>query len=302
MTTWYENAFKPGSQIQGKWYGHKYVVERLLGAGANGLVVLVRQGKSLFALKAGFETVDHQSEINVLKALSKTDTSFKNYLVDVDDFIFENKEIPFSVLRYIDGVTISSYLQKNGQDWIYVIGTSLLKKLSELHKHGYVFGDLKMENMLITGYGEVSLIDFGGVTPKGRAIKQLTEIYDRGYWSAGERFAEDSYDLFSFAILIIHALDHKNRMGELQRLLPQTRSIEHLQPIIKDHRLLQEVSSFLQRALQGQLRSSSQAYELWRAMAVRKKSRIRPKVKTSWLAVCFAASLLLFGATVYLTW
>jgi serine/threonine protein kinase len=302
VTTWYEEAFKLGSQIRGKWNGNAYTVERLLGAGANGLVLMVRNGKTQYALKAGFETVDHQSEINVLKELSKTDTSFRNYLVDVDDFVFEDKQIPFSVLRYIEGTTLSKYMQKNGQDWIYVIGTSLMKKLSELHKHGYVFGDLKIENMLISGFGDVTLIDYGGVTAKGRAIKQLTEIYDRGFWGAGERIAEESYDLFSFAILILHALDPKNRFSEFQRTLPQNRNIEMLQEVIHSHPIAAGLAPFLNKALQSKIYSSHDAYHMWKALVVQKKSRAVKTAQMPWLKICFAASLLIFGATVYLYW
>jgi serine/threonine protein kinase len=302
VTTWYEEAFRAGTQIVGKWNSNVYIVERVLGSGANGLVVLVRRGKAQFALKAGYETVDHQSEINVLKKLSKTDTSFKDYLVDVDDYVYENKKIPFSVLRYIEGTTLSHYLNKNGRDWIYVIGASLLKKLSELHRNGYVYGDLKIENMLITGYGEVSLVDFGGVTARGKSVKQLTEIYDRGFWGAGERTAEDSYDLFSFAILIIHALDHKGRLGEFQRTIPQNRSIDMLQQVIQDNSLLTGIAPFLNKALQGKFRSSKEAHEYWKLLVLRKKSQALSKVKMPWVAIWFAASVLLFGATLYIYW
>ena len=70
-------------------------------------------------------------------------------------------------MRYIEGMTISHFIHKRGQDWIYVIGSNLLRKLTEIHKSGYVFGDLKIENMIVSNYGDVDLIDFGGVTPKG---------------------------------------------------------------------------------------------------------------------------------------
>lgn len=302
MTTWYEKAFRAGSRIRGKWNGKVYTVERQLGAGANGMVVLVRRGNSQFALKAGFETVDHQSEINMLRILSLTDTSFRNYLIDVDDFSFEDKQIPFSVLRYIDGVKLTGFMQKHGQEWIYVVGTKLLKKLTELHKSGLVFGDLKLENMLVSGYGDVELIDFGGVTPKGQSIKQLTEVYDRGYWGAGSRVAEESYDLFAFAVLILHALDDQDRLGHYQHSLPQNRSIDQLQDMIREHPLASTVAPFLNKALQGQIPTSLEAFRMWKELVVQKKSHAIQKNQSSWLKVCFAASLLVFGATIYLYW
>ena len=125
MTTWYDEAFRPGSEIKGKWNGHVYVVERLLGAGSNGIVALVRRGNARFALKAGYETVDHQSEINSLLAISLKENSFKNFLIDADDMIIQGKGISFYVMRYIEGMTLSDFIHKRGQDWIYVIGTNL---------------------------------------------------------------------------------------------------------------------------------------------------------------------------------
>lgn len=301
MTTWYEDAFRPGTQIHGKWNGRVYHVERLLGAGSNGIVALVRRGGAKYALKAGYETVDHQSEINSLHALSLTETSFKNFLVDVDDMIVQGKKIPFSVMRYIEGMTMSDFLHKHGQDWIYVIGTKLLKKLTELHKSGYVFGDLKMENMIVSGYGDVDLIDFGGVTPKGRGIKQLTEVYDRGFWMAGERSAEESYDLFSFAILLLKALDRKNRFAAFPQTIPQNRDLEQLYVIIRENPAAVHIAPFLYKALGGQMNTSQEAYKYWTSLIASRK--LAPKsMKLPWLKICFAASLFIFGATLYIYW
>lgn len=302
MTTWSDEAFRIGAQIRGKWNGHVYTVERALGSGSNGQVMLVRRGKTLFALKAGFEMVDHQSEINVLRKLSKTNTSFNQYLVDVDDYVYANVHIPFCVLRFIEGLKLQIYLKKYGQDWIYAIGTNLLRKLCELHEGGYIFGDLKPENMLITGYGNVSLIDFGGVTAKGRSVKQLTEFFDRGYWNAGERTAEDSYDLFSFAILIIYAIQRDGRFAEFKRMIPQNRSIELLQPMIKENARLSAMAPFLNGALQGKFRSSREAYDEWCSLIGSKKGRTLATIKAPWVAVCFAASVVLFGATLFMYW
>ncbi|UKS26240.1 serine/threonine protein kinase [Paenibacillus sp. HWE-109] len=301
MTTWYEDAFRPGSEIRGKWNGRVYMVERLLGAGSNGIVALVRRGTGRFALKAGHETVDHQSEINSLLAISLTETSFKNFLIDADDMTVGEKEISFYVMRYIEGMTISDFIHKRGHDWVYVIGTNLLRKLTELHRNGYIFGDLKIENMIVSNYGDVDLIDFGGVTSKGRAIKQLTEVYDRGFWNKGERIAEESYDLFSFAILLLKSLDQRNRFTGLTQTLPQTRDLEQLTAIIRENAVAAHIAPFLHKALNGEFHTSQEAYQYWRSLVSGKK--IGPlTLKMPWLKICFAASIFIFGATVYIYW
>lgn len=301
MTTWYDDAFRPGLEIQGKWNGHSYVVERLLGAGSNGIVALVRRGTARFALKAGHETVDHQSEINSLLAISLTDTSFKNFLVDADDMTIKGKNISFYVMRYIEGMTISDFLHKRGQDWIYVIGSNLLRKLTEVHKSGYVFGDLKIENMIVSKYGDVDLIDFGGVTPKGRSIKQLTEVYDRGFWNMGERVAEESYDLFSFAILLLKSLDQRKRFTVFSQMLPQNRELDQLTAMIRENQVAAQLAPFLHKALNGEFKTSQEAYQYWKKLVSGKKMA-QPTLKMPWLKICFAASIFIFGATIYVYW
>ena len=63
----------------------------------------------------------------------------------------------------------------------------LLNDLDKLHQNGWVFGDLKPENLIVTGPPpKIRCIDVGGTTIKGRAIKEFTEFYDRGYWGLGQ--------------------------------------------------------------------------------------------------------------------
>lgn len=182
MTTSFDQIIQSDTVLTGKWNKAVYQVERLLGEGANGKVYLVKRGKRQYALKLGLDAADLQSEVNALKVLSKSNTSFQNYLLDVDDFHYQGADYPFYVMRYIKGQTISDFIRHNGRDWMGLIGLNILRKLVELHERGYVFGDIKVQNMLVCGYGDVELIDFGGVTAKGRSVKQFTEVYDRGYW------------------------------------------------------------------------------------------------------------------------
>ncbi|MFH5186688.1 serine/threonine protein kinase [Paenibacillus sp. TAB 01] len=303
MTTSFEQGVPTGTIIQGKWHKREYRVERLLGEGANGKVYLVRKGTQSFALKIGFDTADDQSEVNALKALSKSGTSFKHYLLDVDDFHYQGRDLPFCVMRYVKGQTLSDFVMHRGEDWIYLIGMNLLRKLVELHGQGYIFGDLKAENMLVSGYGDVELIDFGGVTPAGRSVKQFTEVYDRGYWGGGSRSADEGYDLFAFAILLIGGTDRAAmRKQGLKQLLPQNRTVETLLDMLQENRHLSHVQTVLRKALLGQYGSSREALADWRRQSYPRPALASRVVRGSWLKLCFAASLLLFGFTVYLFW
>lgn len=302
MTTSFEPAIPVGAWIQGKWNKNRYRVEQLLGEGANGKVFLVSQGKRLYALKVGFDTADHQSEVNALKALSKSSTSFQDMLVESDDFTQQGVEYPFCVMRYIEGKSLTDFIKRYGTEWIPLIGLNLLRKLSELHASGFVFGDLKAENMIITGYGEVELIDFGGVTAKGRSVKQFTEVYDRGFWNGGSRTAEEGYDLFSFAVLLLQVTDRERKFQRLTSILPQNRSVEWLLELLKGRPQLAQEAPLLRKALTGRYESSKQMLAGWRARSLGSGTFSKKPAKGDWIKLCFATSLIAFGATVYLVW
>lgn len=302
MTTSFEPAIPVGAWIQGKWNKNQYRVECLLGEGANGKVFLVSRRKRFYALKVGFDPVDHQSEVNALKALSKSSTSFQDMLVEADDFSREGVDYPFCVMRYIKGNSLTDFIKQYGTDWIPLIGLNLLRKLSELHAGGYIFGDLKAENMIITGYGEVELIDFGGVTARGRSVKQFTEVYDRGFWNGGSRTANEGYDLFSFAVLLLQVTDRERKFQSVTALLPQNRSVEWLFELLKECPQLAPAAPLLRKALTGRYESSKQMLADWRARSLGRKTVRKKPLKGDWIKLCFATSLIVFGTTVYLVW
>jgi serine/threonine-protein kinase len=285
--------------VKGKWNENLYRIERSLGEGENGKVYLVKKGSAFFAIKLGFDAVDHQSEVNVLKQLAKSESPFNRFLIDVDDYHSGGKDYPFYVMKYIKGIKITDFVQAKGEQWLGLLGLHLLKKLTSLHANGYVFGDIKMENILVSDYGAVELIDFGGVTQKGRAVKQFTEIYDRGYWSAGTRIADEAYDLFAFTILFMQLSDHAHGWF-FKHLLPQNRTIDFLKEKLQQEpgKELQVYVPFLQKALEGEFTSSIQAYDAWRALFYKRGKPSSPKPAGGnalvWIQAGFIASVVLF--------
>lgn len=294
MSMLLDPSFEEGMRIIGKWNKHKYRIERFLGEGSNGKVYLVRSGHSTYAMKMGFSIHDHQSEVNVLKSLfiqKKKDS----YLIDVDDFHHEGKDYPFYIMSYVKGIRYSEYLKKYGQDWFGVIGKNTLDRLQHLHEQGWIFGDLKMDNVMVSGYGDVELIDYGGVTPLGRSVKQFTEIYDRGYWGAGTRVADEPYDLFSFAILCLQCVDDRLMFP----LLPQNREPEHIMELVRTNPTCKPMETFFHKAIYGEFISSKQACSEWRRLILQKKSSSR-LLRTDWLKGAFLASAVAFACTLYL--
>ncbi|MBO9605921.1 MAG: serine/threonine protein kinase [Paenibacillaceae bacterium] len=300
-------SLAPGSVVRGKWNKARYQIERLLGEGANGKVYLVRHGGVSYALKIGFDTVDLQSEVNMLKTLSRLPGSFSRYLFDVDDLaagsVRDGKEYPFYVMRYVQGEQLGDFVRRQGADWIGLIGAGLLRKLRELHRHGFVFGDLKLDNILVGAYGAVELIDFGGVTPKGSAVKQFTEVNDRGYWGAGGRSADEAYDLFAYAIVLMQLLGKSKERFFKQPILPQNRSPEWLQEEVAADPAFGVYAPFVRKALAGGYATSEEAYRDWRSIVHAGMMPKRKKESGSfWLKAGFVASVALFALALYAYW
>jgi serine/threonine-protein kinase len=141
------------------------------------------------------------------------------------------------------------------------------------------------------------LVDFGGVTQKGRSVKQFTEIYDRGYWGSGSRIADEAYDLFAFAVLIMQ-LSGQAQECFSKHMLPQNRSIELLKEklTLEPNKELHAFAPFISKALDGGFSSSSEAYHVWKDLFYSRNRLLKSKPangKTyAWLQAGFVASVI----------
>lgn len=312
VTTSSNPEYSKGTVITGKWRNNRFVIQRVLGSGANGTVYLVQKAghQERYALKMGNDTLELQSEINVLTSLQtqrkqkdkQEGIPHRPYLLEVDDYSVQHREIPFYVMRYVEGSPLHWFMRKRGKEWIGIVGLRLLEKLRDLHQLGFVFGDLKPENVMVSDYGEVELIDYGGVSSKGRSVKQFTEWYDRGYWNAGTRGSDEGYDLFAFAVLCIHLIHGEALKAAAAQHLPQTRSVSDLLNLVKRSHRLKPYAGWLTKALRGEFEGSDQAWGLWKQQIYKpvflngNPSRKTPR----WLRNAFAFSFLLLCGVVYL--
>ncbi|WP_168123493.1 serine/threonine protein kinase [Paenibacillus sp. HB172176] len=301
MTTSFKFELRPGSVVTGKWRQGRYRVERLLGEGANGKVYLVQNDREWLAMKIGIDAVDLQSEINVLKAMARQQRQSGGrecFLHDVDDLVVEDgKELSFYTMRYIRGTTLAGYLQEHGLEWFPLVGLNLLNKLAGLHKAGWVFGDLKMENVLVADYGHVELVDFGGATSIGKSIRQFTEIYDRGYWNSGSRSADPRYDLFSFGVLCIQIHEGKKLYQLTKDLIPQNRSAEELLRIAEGCQSLKASLPWLKQAFAGSFPDAAEGAESWRSL-MHRRSVPHASATPSWLKGLVAATGALLAVSI----
>src|SRR5690625_1531496 len=180
---------RPTTRIIGRWHQNEYLVIRKLGSGMIGSVYLCKRNGRYVALKISRQSLSMTKEVNVLRSLKQVQDQFLGpYLLDVDDWISSNNEsYSFYVMEYINGISFKKFIRQKGPECITTSLIQLLSQLEYLHQTGWVFGDLKEENLIIEQMTKrVRFIDVGGTTKMNRAIKEYSEFYDRGYWQLGD--------------------------------------------------------------------------------------------------------------------
>lgn len=234
------------TKVIGKWHKRPYKIIRELGNGATGTVYLAQSPEGLVALKMGLNSMAITSEVNVLKHFSKVQGQVLGpSLIDVDDWVTTEGTVPFYAMEYLKGQDLFTFIHGKGSEWVGILMVQLLGDLDRLHQAGWVFGDLKPDNLLIVGPPpRVRWLDVGGTTLLGRSIKEYTEFYDRGYWGLGTRKAEPTYDLFAVAMIIINVC-YPNRFEKNGEGLKLLKERIHRKPILKQY------ETVLLNALQG---------------------------------------------------
>ncbi|MGE6632308.1 serine/threonine protein kinase [Bacillus sp. NPDC077027] len=244
-----------GTIITGKWHNKNYRVAKELGKGANGIVYLAESQNGYVAIKVSDDSMLIASEVNVLKSFSKAPVKTMGpSFYDMDDVVLPgtSQKLSFYVMEYVQGPLLLDFMKQKGDEWIVVLIIQLLSNLSHLHKEGWIFGDLKPDNLIVSGPpATVRCIDVGGTTKAGRAIKEYTEFFDRGYWGFGTRKAEPSYDLFAVGMVMINCAYKKEfKKG--------TTSQEQLYRVIEEHPLLRRYQAVLKAALHGKYKTAAE--------------------------------------------
>lgn len=205
----YSNKY---DRITGLWSRKSYILLKRLGSGGIGEIYLVRNEEGgLLALKLSTDLVSITKEYGHLKRFS--DKSFVPKVYELDDFKSGQKVYHYFTMEYIEGYTLRRAVENGGMslkcklELVYL----LLKLLQEINKAGYVYSDLKHENIMIDKRnGQIRLVDFGSLVEMGSTVKEYTPMYDRACWHKGKRIAEVSYQLFTVMVLLITLVLGKN--------------------------------------------------------------------------------------------
>ena len=242
-----------GTVIVGKWNKNSYTIIKELGFGANGIVYLAQSNKGKVAIKLSDNSISITSEVNVLKSFEKVQGSrLGPSFLDVDDWQTNKGIVCFYVMEYIQGPNLLDFVEQKGSVWTEVLMLQLLTNLQALHDNNWIFGDLKPENLVVSGPpARLRCIDVGGTTQLNRSVKEFTEFFDRGYWAMGSRKAEITYGLFSVAMVWINIAYPK-------RFSKNPNDPNQLIHLVKRHPELSKYQSVIIAALQGNFTSAQE--------------------------------------------
>jgi len=192
-----DRAALTGVPIEGEWIAHRYRVERLLGEGAMGVVLLVTDME--LKRECALEVLHASSQVSaaIQQRFEREATALASVnhpsVVVVYDRGTTQRGLPFIVMEYVDGVTCSTIVERAsalGQadqrsDWLREFGITgrlepafvrqamvwtlqLAQGLNAAHRAGIVHRDIKPSNVLIRRDGRAVLVDFGIAREVGR--------------------------------------------------------------------------------------------------------------------------------------
>jgi TolB-like protein/tRNA A-37 threonylcarbamoyl transferase component Bud32 len=159
-------AAASGPQLQPGSALGSYVVEALLGSGGMGEVYLARDTRlrRRVAIKiVGGRMPGERADVALLREARHASVLSHPGICAVHE-VGEHAGRPFIVMEHVDGETLHAIVARRGAlPWREVLGhgARIADALAHAHERGVVHRDLKSANVMVTGHGVPTILDFG---------------------------------------------------------------------------------------------------------------------------------------------
>ncbi|MDH5490706.1 MAG: serine/threonine protein kinase, partial [Myxococcales bacterium] len=197
----------------------RYRVDRLLGAGAMGMVYLGRDPdldravaiKTIRHLSIPPEAREHFLERFRNEARAAAQLQHPN-IVQVYDMGEDERVGAYLVFEYVAGSTLRQVLRSRvalgGEDLVR-LAEEIAAGLEVAHERGIIHRDIKPDNLLVTPTGQSKLGDFGIARVPNAALTREGQFLGTPCYAAPETIDGGAYsirsDLFSFAAVLYEA-------------------------------------------------------------------------------------------------
>jgi eukaryotic-like serine/threonine-protein kinase len=152
-----------------------YKILKKIGQGGMGEVYLAEDIKlgrtaALKILPPEFSTNETRMHRFIQEARTASTLKHPNVVPIYE--IGEDHDIKFIAMEFIDGQTLESKINHRplANDEILNFAIQLADALDEAHSHGIIHRDIKAANIMVTGRGQVKILDFG----LSKAVSDLT--------------------------------------------------------------------------------------------------------------------------------
>ncbi|HJK95655.1 MAG TPA: serine/threonine-protein kinase, partial [Polyangiaceae bacterium LLY-WYZ-14_1] len=198
----------------------RYEIDRLLGAGAMGLVYLGRDPEldRPVAIKTVRDLeLEAEAKATFLERFRNEARAAARLhhpaIVQVYDVGEDERLGPFLVFEYVPGSTLKQVIRADGPldaDRLLALAGQVAEAIDIAHAAGIIHRDIKPDNLLLTADGRTKLADFGVARVPNAALTREGQFLGTPCYAAPEtlqdaRYAEAS-DLFSFAAVLYEAL------------------------------------------------------------------------------------------------
>ncbi|WP_202710117.1 protein kinase domain-containing protein [Sporosalibacterium faouarense] len=191
--------------ITGKWNKNRYKVIKKIGQGGTGVILKVKdENGCIKAIKISEDISSITREYNTLKRFNGLKGIVKAY--ELDDYIHNNKILYFFVMEFIEGKNLKEYMKRSRVKIKEILGIALIiiKMINEISNKGYIYTDIKLENILIDSKdNRIVFIDFGGVIEKEWGIREYTPAYNMISWGMKKNYNHNDGTVFAITMLVI---------------------------------------------------------------------------------------------------
>lgn len=159
------------------------------------------------------------------------------------------EKIQFIVMEYIDGITLTDYIERQGvlkwRDAVHFT-TQILRALQHAHDRGIVHRDIKSSNVMLLSDGTIKVMDFGIArfnreTDKTISEKAIGSVHYISPEQARGDVTDEKSDIYSVGVMLYEMLSGKKPFDgdnpvsiALMHMQSQAKKLSELNPTIPE--------------------------------------------------------------------